>query len=597
MNSVPERKELPVEKTWNLVKYYNSDEEWEKDFTSIEPLLQHFQSFKERLAESPALLFQSLKAYDELDRRMEKVYVYAHLKEDEDMANGVNSARLGRVSAKFADINGETAWLEPEILAMDESRLKEFTKSPELKFYEHTLSDLLRDRPHTLSSAEERLLGMASDAFMTPQKTFSMLNDADLRFPKVPDSSGKRIELTHGNYIKLLENPLREVRKSAFGALYRTYTKFRNTFATTLDGAVKTHVLKAKIRNHSSPLAAALHDDNVPESVYRNLIETVRSHLPELHRYFDLRRKVLKLEKLDIFDLYNPLVPECNASFTWEEACALVIDAFRPLGGEYCEIVRKALMERWIDVMECRGKRSGAYSSGSYDSVPYMLMNFNGTLNDVFTLAHELGHSMHSWYSNDAQDYHYANYSIFVAEVASTVNELLLHHHLLEKEKDRNLRINLLCHLADEIRGTVFRQTMFADFEKTIHEIRAKGNPLTADELCSLYFKINREYHGSPVGPDKKIRMEWARIPHFYYNFYVYKYATGFSAASMISSRILDGSRSSVENHLNFLKSGSTKYPLELLDNAGVSLTTPEPLEFMAKIFRDTVRKLESELL
>ena len=594
--TLPARSKIPKPMTWNLDPLYSSIDDWEKDFAKLGGLLKKFLRFEGKLSKGPKKIAEALRASDALERLLEKVYTYTHLKSDEDTANSENRARLDRVTAKYAEIEGETAWFDPEILEIPPKTLARFMKSKKLAFYRRTLEELLRDRPHTLPAGEERLLGLASDVLSTPHKSFSLLNNADLRFPLVKDTDGKEIELTHGNYLSLMESPSREVRKNAFTALYDTYSKYRNTLSSLLSGAVRTHVFEAKIRKHHSALAASLHDDNIPESLYNNLISTAHTGLPELHRYFALRARAMKLDKLDMYDIYNPLVPECHVKISWKDACKWVCEALAPLGEEYVSIVQRACSERWIDVLECRGKKSGAYSSGCYDSPPYVLMNYNGTLKEVFTLAHELGHSLHSYYSDRAQDYHYAGYSIFVAEVASTTNELLLNHYLMTKSADPSMRLYLLNHLADEIRGTLFRQTMFAEFEKNLHERAEKGESLTADALSESYESLNACYHGRPVKPDSRIRMEWARIPHFYYNFYVYKYATGISAAAALSQGILSGKKERLDAYLNFLKAGDSRDVLDIMLDAGVDLRKPAPVKAAIGLFGDTVKKME-ELL
>jgi len=551
---------------------------------------------KGKLGETPANLKKAYDKFDQLHRTLEKVYVFAHLKSDEDISSSKNTGTLNRVTAKFAEIQGASAWFEPEVLALPDSKIKKYLRSKELAFYRRSLEELLRDKPHMLSASEEKILGLASDALSTPEKTFSALNNADIQFPKIKDASGKNVELTHGNYIKFLESGKREVRRSAFKGMYDTFAKYRNTLATTLAGAVKTHALNAKIRNFPSALDASLHPDNVPRKVYEKLIESVNANLKPFHEYLELRKKVLKVKKLDMYDLHSPIVKGCKSSFTWDEACENVIEAVAPLGDEYVKDVKKGFTSRWVDVYESKGKRSGAYSSGCFDSYPYILMNYQGNLNDVFTLAHELGHSMHSLLSRKNQDYHYADYKIFVAEVASTTNEILLHHSLTEKSDDENFKLYLLSHLADGIRGTVYRQTMFAEYEKMIHEDFERGVPLTADSLTESYYDLNKKYHGPKINPDEGIGMEWARIPHFYYNFYVYKYATGFSAAAALSKGIIEGNPKKIEAYLNFLKAGSTKDVLDIMKDAGVNLTTPKPVEDTLDLFADTVKALKKGL-
>jgi len=594
---LPLHSTLPKNMTWDLAPMYASKTAWEKDFSSLDGLLKKAVAFKGRLGEGPKVLAAAFAAIDELERVGEKTYTFAHLRSDEDTSVSANRALVARAGAKFAQIGGDLAWFEPELLALPDAQLKKYLNSKELAFYRRTLEETLRDKPHTLSAPEERLLGMASDIFGSSEKIFSTLNDADLTFPVVKDEQGKRQALTHGNYIKYLESPDRKVRKNAFTALYKTYEQFRNTFATTLYGDVKTHVYSAKIRHYSSALTASLHDDNVPEAVYNNLIDTVHRHLPQLFKYFGLRAKTLGLKQLDMYDIHCPLVPEYRLEVSWEQACEWVQAALAPLGKDYCTKLKQAFEKRWIDVLECKGKRSGAYSSGCFDSNPYLLLNYTNTLDEVFTLAHELGHSMHSWYSNHTQDYHYADYSIFVAEIASTTNELLLHDYLLKHgPQDRNFRLYLLSHHADQFRGTIYRQTMFAEFEKMIHEKVEQDVPLTADELCKAYFELNRAYHAENVKPDQLIELEWARIPHFYYDFYVYKYATGLSAAAQLSQNILSGNPKKLNAYLGFLKAGCTKDVLDIMKDAGVDLSTPAPVDAALNRFGDTVDELAALL-
>ncbi len=590
---LPERGEIPEEMTWDLAPLYSNTDQWEHDFAKLGKLTGDFCESKGKLDSSPEVLAGAFKKLDELERLLEKIYVHAHLKSDEDLGNSENRGRLDRIMSKYAEIEGEIAWFEPEILDLPEIKFQEYQDSSELKFYRRTLTELERSRKHMLSAPEERILGLASDLFATPRKTFSALNNADMKFPVVKDSEGKSVELTHGNFIKFLEEPEREVRKNAFEGMYDTFNSYRNTFASTLDGTIKQHAFSAKLRSYPSALAAALHSDNLPVTLYLNLISSINDGLPALHRYFKLRTEVMGLDKLDMYDIYNPLAPDAKVEVSWDDACKWVKNAMSPLGEEYGNVLGRAFSERWVDVLECRGKRSGAYSSGCYDSSPYILMNYHGTLNHVFTLAHELGHSMHSYYSNQAQDYHYAGYRIFVAEVASTVNELLLHHYLLgEKGGDAGFRTYLLNHLVDEIRGTVFRQTMFAEFEKALHEQAENSIPLTPDLLCESYYELNGKYHGEFVAPDKRIEMEWARIPHFYYNFYVFKYATGFSAAAALSRKLLDNEPGAHDAYLGFLKAGDTKDVLDIMKDAGVDLTKPEPVQAVIKLFDETVSEL-----
>jgi len=588
--------ELPLAMTWDLAPLYADVAAWDADYARLPERLAALQAWRGRLGESPTAVRQAWEASDALDRLLEKLYTYAHLRADEDTADAAAQGRLDRIGARAAELEGETAWLDPELLALPEATLTAYLGAPELAFYRRSLEELIRERPHTLSEREERLLGLASDPLGASHKAFNLLSNADLRFGKVRDGSGRRVELTNGSYARFLECPDRRVRRAAFRAMLDAHIRLRHTFAAVLDGSVRTHAFLAKVRNFPSARAAALFPDNVPEAVYDQLVATVRAHLPPLHRYLGLRARVLGLRRLDMCDLRVPLLPEAEVAFSWDEACQAVRESVAPLGAAYQEALARAFAERWIDPLECRGKRSGAYSSGCYDSPPYVLMNFDGTLNDVFTLAHELGHSLHSWHARQAQAYHYADYRIFVAEVASTTNELLLHHHLMARAKDRGMRLHLLQHLLDEIRGTVYRQTMFAEFEDLLHRRVEAGESWTADELDQAYLALNRDYHGAAVRADRRIACEWARIPHFHYDFYVYKYATGFAAAVALARGILAGDQGKVAAYLRFLQAGDTQDVLDQLRGAGVDLARPEPVAAALGLFAETVDELEREL-
>lgn len=588
--------ELNEKMTWDLSAMYKDLTAWEADFNKIRPAAEKFLSYKGRLAESPAVLREAIEVSDEFDRLASKVYVYCHLKSDENTADNKNRARQEKVEALLASLAETDAWFDPEIMSIPDEVMEKFLASPELAFYKRSLLELLREKPHTLTEPEERLLGTLGDVLGSSDKAFEMLNDADMDFGSVKDENGKSAKLTHGSYRKFLESPDREVRKRAFKKMFSSYRKLRNTFSATLDGTVKRHVVSSRIRHYNSALEAALSSDNVPAEVYRNLIATVHNNLDAFYDYMKLRKEVMKLDRLDMFDMYNPLLPNCRKEYSFAEAVELVKAALKPLGDDYAKNLELAFKQRWVDVPERKGKRSGAYSSGCYDSYPYLLLNYNNTLNDVFTLAHELGHSMHSFYSNKTQEYHYADYSIFVAEVASTTNELLLFNHLLETTTDKDFRAFLLGHLLDEIRGTIYRQTMFAEFELLMHELSEAGEPLSADLLCEKYEELNALYYGPHVKPDKLISMEWARIPHFYYNFYVYKYATGMSAAIQLAENLRSGDPAKREAYFGFLKAGDSKDVLDIMKDAGVDLSTPAPIEAALKFFGKTVKELRQEL-
>ncbi|MBE6379124.1 MAG: oligoendopeptidase F [Lentisphaerae bacterium] len=578
--------------TWDLEALYSDTAVWEKDFAELQTLAEKFYSFKGHLADSPEQLKAAIEAGDELERLAEKLYTYAHLRSDEDTSIGKNRARVDRISARLAALSEYDSWFDPEIMAIPDARMAELLNAPELAFYRRSLEELLREKPHTLSEAEERLIGTLSDVLGSSDEVFSTLNDTDMEFGRVRNSEGRLVPLTHGSWHTFMEEKSREVRRKAFHQLYRQYRKHRNTLAATLDGTVKRHVAMAKIRKYPSALQASLAGENIPQDIYDNLIAAVRKNLPALSEYFSLRKQILKVDDLDMYDLYAPLAADCESKCSFDEAKGLLEKAFEPLGGEYLDLMQNAWSQRWVDAPCRKGKRSGAYSGGCYDSYPYILLSYNNTLSDAFTLAHEMGHSMHSAFSRANQHYHYAGYEIFVAEVASTCNELLLADHLLKQHKDDRLfRASLCARLADDIRATVYRQTMFAEFEKIIHEDSAEGMPLTADHLCERYYQLNADYHGG-VKADKDIELEWARIPHFYYNFYVYKYATGMAAALKLSRGLLKGENGAQERYLAFLKAGGSKDVLDILRDAGVDLATPQPVDDALKFFKETVDEL-----
>ena len=589
MQDLPVRSELPLEQTWDLTPLYKTEAAWEKDFRKLKGLVRKFNRYKGKLSD-PEMLYEAFRASDVLSYAIERLYTYAHLRSDEDTGNSQNRARVDRISALSAEIGGDTAWFEPELSALPEEQFKALLKSPVLSFYRRTLKEIGRDRKHTLSEAEERVLELSSEAFQTPEKTFSILNDADLVFPFIQDEKGNKVRLSHGNYIKMLESKDRNVRRDAFKGIYSVYAGMKNTFAALMDAEVRNHVVDAKMRKYKSALVSSLSEDNIPESVYRSLITAVHENFAPLYRYFSFRAEKLGLNKLDMYDIHCPLIPEVSVNIPWEESVSMVKNALTPLGDEYAAVLEEAFSERWIDIPECKGKRSGAYSGGCYGTPPYLLLNHSGNLDSVFTLAHELGHSIHSYFSDRANDYHYAGYKIFVAEVASTTNEILLQHYLLSTAETKEQKSHLINYLIDMFRGTLYRQTMFAEFELMMHEHSAEGIPLTADHLSGEYFKLNALYHGDAVEPDSDIQYEWARIPHFHYDFYVYKYATGISAAAALAQKILAGDTA---GYLQFLKAGDSKDVIDIMKDAGVDFTTPAPIHDALRLFADQVESLE----
>lgn len=595
--ALPERKDIPLELTWDLTLIYPDSDAWEKDFIYLDELVKEFNSYRGKLSESAVMLHDAIVALDNMERLLEKLYTYAHLKHDEDTAEPTAKSLENRASGKAAAISAECAWFEPELLAIDDEKMQSMLSEKVLSFYKPSIEELLRAKKHTLSEKEERILGALSDVLSSPAEIYESLTDADLRFPMVRRENKDKVELTSGNYIKFLESSDRKVRKHAFKAMFSSYKNIINSCASTMDGTVKKHVVSARLRNYPSALDKALFADELPRELYTNLIQSVHRHIPELTEYLKFRKKKLKLKKLDMYDLYTPLAKRDEHVYTYEEAQEMVLKAFEVMGEEYVNTVKRAFAERWVDVMECRRKRSGAYSSGCYDTVPYLLLNFNGTLNDVFTLAHELGHSLHSYFSHKHQEYHYASYPIFAAEIASTTNELLLYDYLMKKyADDPAMQSTLLVHLIDEVRACIYRQTMFAEFELDIHELREKDVPLTADLLCENYYKLNDKYYGGAVKADDLIRYEWARIPHFYYNFYVFKYATGLSAAMKFAANILSGDATLKEKYYSFLKAGDSKNVLEILKDAGVDFINYPVVDDALKDFGKLVKQLKKVL-
>lgn len=595
--TLPTRKDVPVEYTWRLEDIFATDEQWEQEFQQIQALLPKFSEYKGRLGESAQMLYEALQYRDHVFMRLGKLYAYAHMRHDEDTANSLYQGLETRAEGLYAEAGQATAFIVPEILAMDEDVLHTFLQQYEpLRLYAHELDEMNRQRPHVLSEKEEALLAQAAEVMNASSNTFGALNNADLRFPTITDENGEEVEVTHGRYIRFLESEDRRVRRDAFKAVYDTYRKYENTFASTLSGAVKRNNFFARVRNYRSAREAALSKNQIPETVYDNLIETIHRYLPLLHRYVQLRKRVLGLDELHMYDLYTPLVKQVDMKVTYEEAKDILLKGLTPLGDEYISIVKEGFDNRWVDVQETRGKRSGAYSSGSYGTNPYILMNWQDNVNNLFTLAHEFGHSVHSYYTRKYQPYPYGNYSIFVAEVASTCNEALLNDYLLKTIDDEKKKLYLLNHYLETFRGTVFRQTMFAEFEHMIHQMAQNGEALTAKVLTEKYYELNKTYFGGGVVIDEEIGLEWARIPHFYYNYYVYQYATGFSAATALSKQILEEGAPAVERYIEFLKAGSSDYPIEVLKKAGVDMTSPEPIEQACQVFEQKLQQLEQLL-
>ncbi|WP_404427609.1 oligoendopeptidase F [Ureibacillus chungkukjangi] len=593
------RDEVPVDLTWNLEGIFQSDEAWEQEFKEIENLIPEAEKYKGKVAESAQALYETLQFSDKISERFGKLYVYSHLKHDQDTTNGKYQATDSRIRSLGAKFSAAWSFVTPEILSIDEETINNYINEYEpLTLYKQMLTELNLERPHVLTADKEELLAQFSEVTGASGNTFSALNNADLEFPTVKNDKGEDVQLTHGNYVTFLESDNREVRENAFKAMYKTYGQFKNTFATTLAGNVKAHNVSARIRNYGSARQSAMSNNHIPEKVYDQLVSTIHEFLPVLHRYVALRKQVLGLEELHMYDLFTPLVKEVKIEMPYEKAKDIMVKSFEPLGEEYQATVQKGLDSRWVDVLENKGKRSGAYSSGTYGTNPFILMDWQNNLDNLFTLAHEFGHSMHSYYTRANQPYPYGRYSIFVAEVASTCNEELLFDYLLKTTEDAQQKIYLLNHWLDGFRSTVFRQTMFAEFEHIIHDLDQKGEAITAERLTEIYYDLNKQYFGEDMTVDEEIGLEWARIPHFYYNYYVYQYATGQSAATALSKQILEEGQPAVERYINnFLKAGCSDFPIEVLKAAGVDMESPTPIQEACKVFEEKLNELEGLLL
>jgi len=592
------REEVPEQLTWDLTSIFPSDDAWEDAFKQLSDIESEAKNYEGTVAESAENLYQALKKNDEISEQFGRLYVYSHLKHDQDTANGKYQAMDSRVKSLGAKLSAAWSFLTPEILALPEEKISQFLASYEpLQLYKQKLEELNLERAHVLSPEQEHMLAQLSEVTGNSAQTFSALNNADLQFPKIKNEKGEEVQITHGNYITFLESTDRSVREAAFKAVYATYGAYKNTFASTLAGNVKSQNVDARIRNYKSARESAMSGNFIPEKVYDQLVSTVNEHLPLLHRYIELRKRILGVDELHMYDLFTPLVKEVKMDMPYDNAKQLMVDSFSPLGENYQSIVQEGLNNRWVDVMENKGKRSGAYSSGTYGTNPYILMNWQDNVNNLFTLAHEFGHSIHSYYTRENQPYPYASYSIFVAEVASTCNEELLFEHLMKVIEDPKQKIYLLNHWLDGFRGTVFRQTMFAEFEHLIHTLDQNGEALTAERLTEEYFALNKKYHGPAMAEDKEIGLEWARIPHFYYNYYVYQYATGQSAATALSKQILEEGQTAVDRYINrFLKAGCSDYPINVLRAAGVDMESPEPIALACKVFEEKLTELENLL-
>lgn len=593
--NIPKREQIEDGFKWSLEAIYQNNQLWENDFNKVKEFTEEIKSFEGKISKSPSDLLKCLRLQDSLSELFGKVFVYARMRKDEDNTNNTYQALSDRASSLGVFLTSATSFIVPEILSISDKELESFFANEKgLAHYKQFIDEVIRNKPHILSQEQEQLLADAGEIAQAPDAIFAMLNNADIKFPIILDENNEEVELTKGRYTKFMESSNRRVRKDAFEAMYNTYASLNNTFAAILNSNVKKNMFYSKVRKYDSSLEASLFEDNIPKAVYTQLIDTVHDNIGLMHRYVRLRKKLLGVDELHMYDLYTPIVKDINIKVSYAEAQAKVIESLKPLGDDYLSNIKKAFDSRWIDVYENEGKTSGAYSWGSYATDPYILLNYQGSINDMFTLTHELGHSMHSYFSNKTQPYTYAQYKIFVAEVASTLNEALLMDFVLQTTEDKKEKLYYLNYYLEQFRTTVYRQTMFAEFEKMIHEKVEAEEALTPDLLNEMYHDLNKFYYGSEIVVDELIDYEWARIPHFYMDFYVYKYATGFSAATSLAKQILDGGEPAVIRYVEFLKSGGSDYPLNLLKKAGVDMNSKEPIQRALDVFSDLLDQMEA---
>jgi oligoendopeptidase F len=581
-----DRKDIEEKYRWDLSSMFPSDEAFEKALEEGAAYIPKIKAYEGKVTESAETLLEYLKLSDDVDVLLSKIMNYAQRKSDEDTRVAKYQDYTNKSMSLYVGISSASAWFTPELLTLSDEQMEGFYKSlPELELYRRHLSQFFAQRAHTLSPAEEQLLASAKEMASAAESTYSMFADADLKFETATDSKGEKYPVTHGSFVPLESSPDRVLRESAYKSLYSTYKNFRNTCAATLSAQVKQLKFYADARKYNTTLEAALDDTEVPTEVYTNLIEAVHSGMDSMYKYVALRKKLLGVDELHFYDIYAPMISDVDMHFTYEEACELILKALEPMGEDYLAIVKKGLSERWIDVYENPGKRSGAYSAGGYGMNPNILLNFHGTLNDVFTLIHEMGHSVHTYLSSHNQPAVYSDYVIFVAEVASTCNEALLMQYLLKTTEDKKQKAYILNHFLEQFKSTLYRQCMFAEFELKINQLNENGEGVTADACTEIYRDLQKLYFGDGIVIDDEICHEWARIPHFYYNYYVYQYSTGFAAAMALSQRILTLGEPAVKDYIGFLSGGSSKTPIELLRGAGVDMASPEPVLSAIKVF------------
>ena len=584
------RNEIDNNYKWDLSKIYLNDSLWEKDYNLLKKDINDISKFKGIITRSAKDLLDYLKTYNSLDRRLEKLYMYAHLNHDADTTDTKYQEMQGKVLKLLNDFSSLDSYSNPELMSVDYNVIENFINElDELKEYKYLLENLYRFKNHILSDKEEEILSNLSLSLDNASDTYEALTDSDLKFGNIKDEFGNEVELTESNYTNFLHSSNRNVRKEAFTRLLETYGNYKNAISSTFSGNIKTLTSLAKIKNYNSSLEASLFSDNIDTTVYNNLIKTVKENMNVIYKYFDLKKEVLNLQELHLYDIYLEMVKDLDKEYSFDDAKELVIKALEPLGSEYVNDLKQAFSQKWIDIYNNVGKRGGAYSSGGYDTYPYILLNYEGKLKDVSTLAHELGHSMHTYYSIKNNSYTNYRYKIFVAEVASTVNELLLNFYLLKNSNDKKEKLYILNSLMELFKGTIYRQTMFSEFERDCHNRYENGGVLTNDLLCNEYYKLNKEYFGDNVVIDEQIKYEWERIPHFYYNFYVYKYAVGLSCACYIVDGILNGRENALEDYLKFLSLGGSDYPVNELKTAGIDITSSEVVESAIKMFDNII--------
>ncbi|EJT6164350.1 oligoendopeptidase F [Clostridium perfringens] len=587
------RDEIPESDKWRIDKIYETPAKWNEELNKLKEEAPKLKDFEGKLGNK-----EDLKAFlllnEKLSRKLGKLYVYAHMRSHEDTSNPEMQSLVNKIDPYSAEFSSYTAYFVPEILSLKEGTIENFiNEDKDLKQYKIYFEMILNEKPHILSKEVESVLASVSDCLGAPESIYSMLTNSDMTFGEIVDESGRKVELTEGNYISFIKSKDRKVREAAFKLLFGTYKKYENTLATSLTSSIKNFVFESKTRKYNSSLEASLKPNNIPVEVYYNALKTVDGNMDALHRYVRIKKRLLNLEEIHMYDLYVPVIECKKEHLEYKDAISLVEEGLKPLGKEYLDIFNEGINEGWIDVYENKGKRSGAYSWGSYDTMPYVLLNYNYELNDASTLAHEMGHSIHSYYTRKTQPYIYGDYSLFCAEVASTTNEILLIHHLIEKETDKNKKLYLINQELEQIRTTVFRQLMFAEFELKTHEAIENGESLTSEVLCKMWKDINIKYFGEDMNVDEEISIEWARIPHFYSDFYVYQYATGYAAASSFANSILSKGEEAVEKYKGFLKAGGSMYPIDTLKMAGVDMTTSKPLKDTLDRFNELLDMLE----